>query len=754
VWQAEAGRVTAKPDHLTFDITGMTCASCSARVEKVLSRQPGVSGARVNLALERADIEGSDLDPLGLADAIGRAGFGAVLRRDDFAAHRDADEAQAALRRADERQTLLRLVTSVLLTLPIVIGMLPMMTGLGEAWISPAWQAVLATGVMAISGSRFWREAFGALRGGSANMAVLVSLGTGAAYLWSLWVMAGTWTNPHAGHGDMMASHLHFEAAAVVLTLIMLGKYLEARAKSGAAGALHALGRLQPDTADIRTPGGSIRTIPVERLAAGDVIVIRPGMRVAADGVILTGHSSLDEAMVTGESMPVSRGPGDAVITGTTNSDGVLEVEVRAVGSDTRLARMTRLVEEAQTGHAPVQKLVDRISAVFVPVILVIALMTLAGWILAGAGFEAAMVAAVAVLVIACPCALGLATPTALVAGTGAAARAGILIRDIETLERATDIRLVAFDKTGTLTMGTPEVAGLYPADGAGEAELLQLAASVETGSEHPLGRAILGHAAQQGVVISQAGKIRAVPGRGLEGTVDGQLIRVGSERYLAEAGIKTDDADKTLGQDQTGTLAWVAAGDRLVGVIRLADRIRPQTRQALAELASRGLASVMLTGDNHATARAIAAEAGVSDVRSALLPAEKLDVIRELARSTGGHVAFVGDGLNDAPALAAADLGIAMASGSDAAREAAAITLMRPDLRLVPAALDVAARTRRTIRQNLGWAFVYNLVGIPLAAFGILPPVFAGAAMAFSSVSVVTNSALMARWRPGFSQE
>jgi Cu+-exporting ATPase len=754
VWQAETGLVTAKPDHLTFDITGMTCASCSARVEKVLSRQPGVSGARVNLALERADIEGSDLDPSRLADAIVRAGFGAVLRRDDFAAHRDADEAQAALRRADERQTLLRLVTSALLTLPIVIGMLPMMTGLGEAWISPAWQAVLATGVMAISGSRFWREAFGALRGGSANMAVLVSLGTGAAYLWSLWVMAGTWADPHAGHGDTMASHLHFEAAAVVLTLIMLGKYLEARAKSGAAGALRALGRLQPDTADIRTLDGSIHTIPVERLAAGDVIVIRPGMRVAADGIILTGHSSLVEAMVTGESMPVSRGPGEPVITGTTNSDGVLEVEVRAVGSDTRLARMTRLVEEAQTGHAPVQKLVDRISAVFVPVILVIALITLAGWILAGAGFEAAMVAAVAVLVIACPCALGLATPTALVAGTGAAARAGILIRDIETLERATDIRMVAFDKTGTLTMGTPEVAGLYPADGAGEAELLQLAASVETGSEHPLGRAILGHAAQQGVVISHAGKIRAVPGRGLEGTVDGQLIRVGSERYLAEAGIKTDDARKTPAQNQTGTLAWVAAGDRLVGVIRLADRIRPETRQALAELASRGLASVMLTGDNQATARAIAAEAGVSDVRSGLLPAEKLDVIRELARSTGGHVAFVGDGLNDAPALAAADLGIAMASGSDAAREAAAITLMRPDLRLVPAALDVAARTRRTIRQNLGWAFVYNLVGIPLAAFGILPPVFAGAAMAFSSVSVVTNSALMARWRPGFSQE
>jgi len=746
--------MTAKPDHVTFDITGMTCASCSARVEKVLSRQPGVAEARVNLALERADIEGAGLDPSGLAEAIGRAGFGAVLRRDDFAAHREADEAQAAMRRADERQTLLRLVVSAVLTLPIVIGMLPMMTGLGEAWISPLWQAVLATGVMAVSGSRFWREAAGALRGGSANMAVLVSLGTGVAYGWSLWIMARDWGSPHAGHGTDMASHLHFEAAAVVLTLIMLGKYLEARAKSGAAGALRALGRLQPDTAELKGADGSVRTVPVERLAAGDVIIIKPGARVAADGIILAGHSSLDEAMVTGESMPVSRNPGDPVITGTTNTDGLLEVEVRAVGADTRLARMTRLVEEAQTGHAPVQKLVDRISAVFVPLILVIAVLTFAGWMLAGADFEAAMVAAVAVLVIACPCALGLATPTALVAGTGAAAKAGILIRDIETLERATDIRLVAFDKTGTLTMGAPEVAGLHPAEGVEESELLSLAGSVETGSEHPLGRAILARAEQQAVKISPATGIRAVPGRGLEG-MNGELkIRVGSERFLVEAGIDTGPAGAVTAHDEAGTLAWVAAGDRLIGVIRLADKIRPHTRQALADLTAGGLTSVMLTGDNQATALAMAAEAGVSDVRAGLLPGEKLDAIRELAKSTGGHVAFVGDGLNDAPALAAANLGIAMAGGADAAREAAAITLMRPDLRLVPAALDVAAKTRRTIRQNLGWAFIYNLIGIPLAAFGILPPVFAGAAMAFSSVSVVTNSALMARWKPHFSKD
>ncbi|SOE15486.1 Cu+-exporting ATPase [Hoeflea halophila] len=745
--------MTFSPEHVTFDITGMTCASCSARVEKVLGRQPGVQQAEVNLALERADIKGADLDPEKLAEAIGRAGFGAVLRRNDFAAHRDADEAQAATRRADERQTLVRLVISALLTLPIVIGMLPMMTGLGEAWISPLWQALLATGVMAVSGSRFLREAAGALRGGSANMAVLVSLGTGVAYLWSLWIMVNGWMGNHSGSETEMASHLHFEAAAVVLTLIMLGKYLEARAKSGAAGALRALGRLQPDTAELVTLSGSVRTIPVERLAAGDVIIIRPGMRVAADGIIRNGSSALDEAMVTGESMPVSRGPGDPVITGTTNTDGVLEVEVSAAGADTRLARMTRLVEEAQTGHAPVQKLVDRISAVFVPLILVIALVTFTGWLFTGAGVETAMVAAVAVLVIACPCALGLATPTALVAGTGAAARSGILIRDIETLERATDIKLVAFDKTGTLTMGAPEVVGVHPVGTTTADELLALAGSVETGSEHPLGRAILDHAARQGVSIEPATRIRAVPGRGLQGMNGAVEIMVGTECYLTDAGVDTSAAETTDARDAAGTLAWVAKGDRLLGVIRLADRIRPETRAALDDLSARGLDSVMLTGDNEAAAMAIAAEAGVSNVRTGLLPDQKLEIIRELTKSTGGHVAFVGDGLNDAPALAAANLGIAMATGADAAREAAAITLMRPDLRLVPAALDVAARTRRTIRQNLGWAFVYNVIGIPLAAFGILPPVFAGAAMAFSSVSVVTNSALMARWKPSFSR-
>ena len=743
--------MTAKPDHLTFDITGMTCAACSARVEKVLSRQPGVDKASVNLALERADISGSELDSEGLAKAIGKAGFGAILRRTDFAAARLADAERDAARRAEERQTLLRLVTSALLTLPIVIGMLPMMTGLGDAWIGAGWQAILTTGVMLASGTRFWREALGALRGGSANMAVLVSLGTGVAYVWSLWVMTAPTLGLGAHHANGMASHLHFEAAAMVLTLVMLGKYLEARAKSGAAGALRALGKLQPDTAEkVVDATGKTEKVGIESLAIGDRIIIRPGTRVPADGRILEGRSSLDEAMVTGESLPVAREPGDMVVTGTTNADGVLTVEVTAAGDDTRLARMTRLVEEAQTGQAPVQKLVDRISAVFVPIILVIAAVTFAGWLIAGYGVEPAMVAAVAVLVIACPCALGLATPTALVAGTGAAARAGILIRDIETLERATSIHAVAFDKTGTLTRGEPEITDILPADGVAPDELLALAASIEVASEHPLARAVIRRAEHDGLTVPKADGIRAVPGMGLKGTVEGTMIRVGSRAFLMTEAVNIPVEDDA---QAAGTLAHVARDDRWIGALRLADELREDADSSIAELTEANIKTVMLTGDNEPTARDIATRIGLSDFRAGLKPDDKLKAIREISQQTNGHAAFVGDGLNDAPALAAADLGIAMAGGTDAAREAADITLMRPDLRLVAASLDVAGKTRRTIRSNLVWALIYNLVGVPLAAFGILPPVFAGAAMAFSSVSVVTNSALMARWRPRFER-
>lgn len=719
----------------TLDITGMTCAACSARVEKTLARMPGVTKANVNLALERASVEaepGVGVD--ALIAAVGKAGYGARQRRDDRAAQRLADERRDAERRADERQTLLRLVVSALLTIPLVIGMLPMMTGTGHAWIGPWTQTFLATGVMAVAAPRFVREAFAALRGGSANMAVLVVLGTGVAYLYSLvLVLMG---ETHA--------HLHYEAAAVILTLITAGKYLEARAKRSTSSALTALGRLAPREAERIGPNGT-QIVAADSLEAGERVRVRPGAIIPCDGRILTGRSSIDEALVTGESLPVDRKPGDAVITGTVNGEAVLDIEVTAVGADTRLARMTRLVEDAQIGQAPIQKLVDRISAIFVPTILMVAALTFLGWWLLSGDAVAGMVSAVAVLVIACPCALGLATPTALVAGTGAAARAGILIRDIETLERADAIRTVAFDKTGTLTLGEPELVEIAAAEGS-EAELLQMAAAVEAQSEHPLAKALVRRA---GAGFPEAQETRAIAGRGLGGIVGNRRIAVGNARLAAEDGVEQAAIDAlTARLKAQGTTSFVTIDGRLAGAFVFADRARPEAAGVVGDLQARGLAVVMLTGDNAAAARTVAAETGIADHRAGLTPEDKIAAVREIGAAS--DVAFVGDGLNDGPALAAAKLGIALSSGTEVAREAAGITLMRPDLRLVPAALDIAHKTKSTIRQNLVWAFVYNVIGIPLAAFGILSPVFAGAAMALSSVSVVTNSARLARWRAG----
>lgn len=740
--------MTSQPDHAEFDVTGMTCAACASRIEKVLARVPGVERAQVNLALERAAIDfGAGADPQGLADAIRRAGFGAQLRVSDAARQREADEAQAARRRAEERQTLLRTLVSAALSIPLVIAMAPAMLGTGEAMMAPWLQAVLAAGVMLVSGTRFYGEAFSALRGGGANMAVLVSIGTSVAFFWSLWQVI-------AGHGH---GHLYFEAAAVVLTLVMLGKYLEARARQGASAALSALGRLQPRNAERIGPQGP-QTVPAGDLVPGDRVLVRPGRQVPCDGLVLTGETTIDESLVTGESLPVERRPGDPVITGTVNGSGVLEIEVTAVGADTRLARMTKLVEEAQRGNAPIQRLVDRISAIFVPVILVVAAVTFLAWWLIGGSAESGLVAAVSVLVIACPCALGLATPTALAAGTGAAAKAGILIRDIETLETAGRIEAIAFDKTGTLTLGKPRVSALHPADTAGTgiavAELLMLAASLEASSEHPLAEALVDKAKAANLALRPASGVAAVPGQGLTGTVDGRLVAVGNARLMAAQGVDTAQTDALLERlAASGTTAAVAVDGRLAGAIAFSDLPREEAAQAVAMLRAKGLDAVMLTGDNAAAADAIAARIGVSHVRASLAPEEKVDAVRSMRESGTGGVAFVGDGLNDGPALAAATLGIALSSGTDVAREAAAITLMRPDLTLVPAALEIAAKTKRTITQNLVWAFIYNVIGIPLAALGVLSPVFAGAAMAFSSVSVVTNSALLARWKPKTSR-
>jgi Cu+-exporting ATPase len=722
---------------IALDITGMTCAAGSARVEKMLSRVEGVRKAEVNLALERASVEiDGPVAPQALIAAVEKAGYGAEMRPTDEGGRRAADEKREDARRREERLTLWRFIVSAALSLPLVVGTLPMMIGTGHAWIGPWTQAALATGVMLVSGTRFLREAFAAVRGGGANMAVLVSLGTSVAYVYSLVLVIG---------GDAHA-HLYFEAAAVVLTLIMLGKYLEARAKRGTSAALAALHKLQPREAELIGSDGTARMVAAETLKAGDRVLVRPGGRMPCDGIVAKGHSAIDESLVTGESLPVDKEPGDAVITGTVNGEAALEIEVTAVGPDTRLARMARLVEEAQTGQAPIQRLVDRISAVFVPVILVVAAVTFLAWWLVVGDATGGMVAAVAVLVIACPCALGLATPTALVAGTGAAARAGILIRDIETLERAEEIGTIAFDKTGTLTIGKPEVVAAE-----GDEPMIALAAAIEAHSEHPLARALVEKASATGAPLPAATDVRAIRGKGLSGTVGNRAVSVGNRRLAEEAGIAGGEIDAMLARlGEAGTVAFIVADGALAGAVRFADTARPEAAETVAELKRRGLSPVMLTGDNEAAAAAIGGALGFTDIRAGLLPEEKVEAVKKLTAEQGDKgVAFVGDGLNDGPALAAARLGIAMSTGADVAREAAAITLMRTDLRLVPAALDIARKTRRTIAQNLGWAFVYNVIGIPLAAFGVLSPAFAGAAMAFSSVSVVTNSALLTRWKP-----
>jgi Cu+-exporting ATPase len=727
---------------VTLDITGMTCAVCAGRVEKALAAVEGVEKAQVNLALEKADVTlAGGGSPEAVVAAVDATGFGAHLRSERAADRRAEEEEIAAMRRADERRTLLRFTISAAFTVPLLIGVLPAMTGLGAALIGPWTQFALATPVMVVAGSRFYREAFAAVRGGAANMAVLVSLGTSVAYVYSAWrVFAGG-----------AQGHTYFEAAAVVLTLVLLGKYLEARAKSDASAALTVLGSLQPDTAE-RISAAGVETVSVDLLNMGDRLLIRPGARVPADATVVSGHSSLDEALLTGESLPVAKDVGDPVITGTVNGDGALEVTVDAVGADTRLARITRLVEAAQSGTAPVQRLVDQISAVFVPVILVLAALTFAGWLTVGAGFEAAMVAAVSVLVIACPCALGLATPTALVAGTGAAARAGVLIRDIETLERARAVSTVAFDKTGTLTLGQPAVTDIVAAEGVSDDDVIAIAAALEHASEHPLAKAVRRRAEEAGLALAAVSGVTADRGRGLTGEIGGESALVGTAEMMVEHGIdvaavKSQAADL---ENQARTLAFVARKGRLLGLLGFADTLRPEAIEAIAALGDDGMKTLMLTGDLAAVADKVAGDLDIDDVRARLSPEDKLRVLGDL-QTTGGQIAFVGDGLNDGPALAAADLGIAMSGGTDVAREAAALTLMRPDLRLVPAALEIARKTRRTILQNLIWAFGYNVIGVPLAAFGFLSPAFAGAAMALSSVSVVTNAAWLARWRPKF---
>jgi Cu+-exporting ATPase len=708
-----------------FSIGGMTCAACSARLEKVLNRQPGMQ-ANVNLAAERARVRLADAaDEAAVIAAVAKAGFSAEVV-DSLTREREKAEKRVVYRREIRRFWI-----SVALTVPLVGQMLFMFGEHGHLNELPRWlQLALATPVQFWIGWRFYDGAYKSLRGGGANMDVLVALGTSMAWGFSTVVTLLA-----------LDQHVYFEGGAAVITLVLLGKLLEARAKARTSEAIESLIRLQPKTARVERDGQWV-DMPVDALMPGDVFLVRPGESVPVDGEVIDGDSSVDEAMLTGESMPVAKHAGDKLFAATANGQGALRCRASGVGEHTLLAGIIRLVGEAQGSKAPVQRLADRISAIFVPVVCVIALATFVGWWLYSGLLAEALINAVAVLVIACPCALGLATPTAIMVGTGQGARAGILIKNAEALERAEHIEVLALDKTGTLTCGKPQVTDLV-ARSASEADALRWAAGLEQNSEHPLARAIV---AKEGGVVDSATvqNFKALPGHGVQGEIDGRLLRLGSPAWL---GVAEDPA--VLALQQSGkTVVVLADGEQVLAVIAIADALRPSWRAAVARLRERGIRVVMLTGDNAATAAAIAAEAGIAEFRAGILPGDKAAAVAEL-KAGGGLVAMVGDGINDAPALAAADVSFAIGAGSDAAIEAADLTLIRNDLHGVADAIDLSKATLGKIRQNLFFAFIYNVFGIPLAALGFLNPVFAGAAMAMSSVSVVTNSLLLKRWRP-----
>lgn len=730
--------VPAEP--IDLQIEGMTCAACVARVEKALNSVPGVTAASVNLANARARVSASaGVDGAALIAAVTRAGYGARAWSDLAARAQEADAEAEARSRAELR----RFVIATVLTLPMLVDMAAHLLG-WHLRVPPLVQFALATPVQFWIGARFYVAGWRALRAGTGNMDLLVALGTSAAYIFSA---------VQALRDPFGMPVLYFEGAAVVIALVVLGRWLEARAKRAAATAIRALMKLRPEQARVLRDGAEI-DVPVESVTHGELVSVRPGERVAVDGIVESGVSEVDESLLTGESHPVAKQKGDRVIGGAVNGDGLLRVRATEIGAEATLARIIRLVESAQAAKAPVQRLVDRVSAVFVPAVIIVALATfLVWWLIAGVA-ESGFVAAVSVLVIACPCALGLATPTAIMAGTGVAARAGILIRDAEALERAHQIKVVVFDKTGTLTQGHPVVQDVVAADDRDKNDVLRAAAIAQQGSEHPLARAILDAAKHLGN-LPALDSFRALPGRGIVAQADGAEILVGNRRLMAEQGIDMSalQARWDALEAQGHTAVAVVRAKTALGLIAAGDAPRDGAKAAIATLNRLGIETIMLTGDNRRAAEAVAHKLGLTRVIAEVMPEDKSRHVAAL-RKDGKAVAMVGDGVNDAPALAAADIGIAMGTGTDAAMAAAGVTLMRPDLRLVPAAIDISHATLARIRQNLFWAFIYNLVGIGLAAVGLLNPLIAGSAMAFSSASVVANSLRLKRWRPKLAEQ
>ena len=725
---------------LRLGVAGMTCASCVFRVERALKKVPGVVEATVNLATEMAEVRtDGTVAASALAEAVESAGYAASLGPDTLAAPQPANGNAPDYR---ERR---HLVVAVALTLPLVLPMLAL--PFGVHWMLPPWvQFALATPVQLWLGARFYRAAWGALKARTGNMDLLVALGTSAGYGLSVFHLL-------RDHGHHAQPALYFEASAAIITFVLLGKWLEARARRQTLDAIRSLQALRPVTARLRRDGAE-QLVAIEEVRAGDELIVLPGERIPADGEVIDGRSHSDESMISGESIPVAKQPGDRVTGGAINAEGRLIVRVNAVGAESVLARIIRLVEDAQARKAPIQHAVDRVSAVFVPVLIVIAAATVLGWGLLTGDWPRAIVNGVVVLVIACPCALGLATPTAIMAGTGVAARAGILFKDAEALEQAHAVRTVAFDKTGTLTTGAPQLMAWTATDGDPEG-LLARAAALQSGSEHPLGRAVLAAAREMNLAVPPAQDVAAMPGRGIYGVIHGEPVLLGSGRLMAESGVDLAALEAMARSEAARgrTVSWLAvrSGSRteLRGLLSFGDTPRPEAREAVQALHALGLRTVMISGDNRGAAEAVAELVGIGqdDVRAEVLPGDKAAEVLRLTRA--GRVAMVGDGVNDAPALAAADVGFAMGSGTDVAMHAAGVTLMRPDPRLIADAIDISRRTTRKIHQNLFWAFIYNLVGIPLAAAGLLNPIVAGAAMAMSSVSVVSNTLLLRRWKP-----